>query len=330
MHQDKLKNIIASIPTGQLQSAEIEPFIQQMRKYLIEQALQGEMDAHLGYDRYERHSASNNRKGSSRKTLKTEKGPIAIAVPRDRDGSFEPQIVPKGQTRTRVLDDRIIALYSKGMSSREIRETIKELYDIDASPTLISNVTGRIIHEVIQWQNRPLDSVCPVVFMDCIVVKVQDNQRIVNKAIYVALGINLSGNKELLGLWLAENEREKIWLSVLTELKNRGLEDILIACIDGLKGFPEAIEAVYPNIQVQLCIVHMVRNSLRFVSWKDYKRVAAQLKRFIRRQPSNKPWQRSNSSVQTGRQSIHLLRSCGAAIGIISSRCLIFLMISDE
>ena len=195
-----------------------------------------------------------------------------------RDGSFEPQIVPKGQTRTGVLDDQIIALYSKGMSTREISETIKELYDVDVSATLISNVTGRVINEVIQWQNRPLDAVYPVVFMDCIVVKVRDNQRVVNKAIFVALGINLSGNKELLGLWLAENEGAKFWLSVLTELKNRGVEDILIACIDGLKGFPEAIEAVYPNTQVQLCVVHMVRNSMRFVSWKDYKRVAAQLR----------------------------------------------------
>lgn len=278
MNQDKLKNLIASIPTDQLKSDEIEPFIQQMRKHLIEQALQGEMDAHLGYDRYERHSGTNSRNGSSKKTLKTEKGPIAISVPRDRDGSFEPQIVPKGQTRTGVLDDQIIALYSKGMSTREISETIKELYDVDVSATLISNVTGRVINEVIQWQNRPLDAVYPVVFMDCIVVKVRDNQRVVNKAIFVALGINLSGNKELLGLWLAENEGAKFWLSVLTELKNRGVEDILIACIDGLKGFPEAIEAVYPNTQVQLCVVHMVRNSMRFVSWKDYKRVAAQLR----------------------------------------------------
>ena len=278
MNQDKLKNLIASIPTDQLKSDEIEPFIQQIRKHLIEQALQGEMDTHLGYDRYKRHSGTNSRNGSSKKTLKTEKGPIAISVPRDRNDSFEPQIVPKGQTRTGVLDDQIIALYSKGISTREITETIKELYDVDMSATLISNVTGRVINEVIQWQNRSLDAVYPVVFMDCIVVKVPDNQRVVNKAIFVALGINLSGNKELLGLWLAENEGAKFRLSVLTELKNQGVEDILIACINGLKGFSEAIEAVYPNTQVQLCVVHMVRNSMRFVSWKDYKRVAAQLR----------------------------------------------------
>lgn len=278
MDQNKLKDLIANFPTGQLQSDEIEPFIQQMRKHLIEQALQGEMDAHLGYDRYERHSCTNSRNGSSKKTLKTEKGPIPISVPRDRDGSFEPKIVPKGQTRTGVLDDQIITLYSKGMSTREISETIKELYDVDVSATLISNVTNRIIDEVVQWQNRPLDPVYPIVFMDCIVVKVRDNQRVINKAIFVALGINLSGNKELLGLWMAENEGAKFWLSVLTELKNRGVEDILIACVDGLKGFPEAIGAVYPDTHVQLCVVHMVRNSMRFVSWKDYKRVAAQLK----------------------------------------------------
>ena len=164
------------------------------------------------------------------------------------------------------------------MSTRGISETTKELYDVDVSATLISNVTGRVINEVIQWQNRPLDVVYPVVFMDCIVVKVRENQRVVNKAIFVALGINLSGNKELLGLWLAENEGVKFWLSVLTELKNRGVVEILIACIDSLKGFPEVIEAVYPNTQVQLCVVHMVCNSMCFVSWKDYKRVAAQLR----------------------------------------------------
>ena len=278
MDQDKLKNLIANFMPEKLQGDEIEPFIQQLRKNLIEQALQGEMDAHLGYDRYERHSSTNSRNGCSKKTLKTEKGPIPISVPRDREGSFEPQIIPKGQTRTGVLDDQIISLYSKGMSTREISETIKELYDVDVSATLISNVTNRIINDVVEWQNRPLDPVYPIVFMDCIVVKVRDNQRVINRAIFVALGINLSGNKELLGLWLAENEGAKFWLSVLTELKNRGVEDILIACVDGLKGFPEAIGAVYPETQVQLCVVHMVRNSMRFVSWKDYKSVASQLK----------------------------------------------------
>ena len=278
MNQDKIKDLVDNFPAEKLQSDEIESFIQQMRKRLIEQALQGEMDAHLGYDRYERRSGSNSRNGSSRKILKTEKGPIPISVPRDREGSFEPQIVPKGQTRTGVLDDQIIHLYSKRMSTREISETIKELYDVDVSATLISNVTNRVINEVIQWQNRPLDPIYPIVYMDCIVVKVKDNQRVTNKAIFVALGINMQGNKELLGLWMAENEGAKFWLSVLTELKNRGVEEILIACVDGLKGFPEAIQAVYPEALIQLCIVHMVRNSMRFVSWKDYKAVATQLK----------------------------------------------------
>ena len=185
MNQDKIKDLVDNFPAEKLQSDEIESFIQQMRKRLIEQALQGEMDAHLGYDRYERRSGSNSRNGSSRKILKTEKGPIPISVPRDREGSFEPQIVPKGQTRTGVLDDQIIHLYSKGMSTREISETIKELYDVDVSATLISNVTNRVINEVIQWQNRPLDPIYPIVYMDCIVVKVKDNQRVINKAIFV-------------------------------------------------------------------------------------------------------------------------------------------------
>ena len=233
-----------------------------MRKHLIEEAWQGEMDAHLGYDQYGRHSGTNSQNGS----LKTEKGSIAIWVPRDRDSSFEPRIVFKGQTQTGVLDDQIIALYSKGMTTREISETIKELYNVDVSDTLISNVTTRVTNEVNQWQNHPLDAVYPMVFMDCIDVKVRDNQRVINKATFVALGINLSANKELLSLWLAKNEGTKFWLSALTELKNRCVEDILIACIDALKGFPEAIEAVYPNTQVQLCVVHMIRNSIRFVS----------------------------------------------------------------
>lgn len=275
MNQDKIKDFVDNFPAEKLQSDEIESFIQQMRKRLIEQALQGEMDAHLGYDRYVHSSGSNSHNDSSKKILKTEKGPIPISVPRDRESSFEPQIVPKGQTRTGVLDDQIIHLYCKGMSTREISQTIKELYDVDVSATLISNVTNRVINEVIQWQNRPLD---PIFYMDCIVVKVTDNQRVINKAIFVALGINIQGNKELLALWMAENEGAKFWLSVLTELKNQGVEEILIACVDGLKGFPEAIQAVYPEAPIQLCIVHMVRNAMRFVSWKEYKAVVAQLK----------------------------------------------------
>ena len=278
MEQDKINDIINRLDVEGIKPEEIDTFIMGMRKRLMEKALEGELAAHLGYEKYARDPGSNSHNGKSRKTVKTEKGPITIDVPRDRDGSFEPQLVQKGQRRSGILDQQVIALYSKGMTTREITATIKEMYDVDISPTLVSHITESVIEDVRQWQNRPLDSIYPIVFMDGIVVKVRDGQRIVNKSIHIVLGINLQGKKELLGLWLTENEGAKFWLGILTELKNRGLRDILIACVDGLKGFPEAIEAVYPEAAVQLCIVHMVRNSLKTVSWKDYKGVTEQLK----------------------------------------------------
>ena len=278
MEQDKINDIINRLDVESIKPEEIDTFIMGMRKRLMEKALEGELAAHLGYEKYARNPGSNSRNGKSRKTVKTEKGPITIDVPRDRDGSFEPQLVQKGQRRSGILDQQVIALYSKGMTTREITATIKEMYDVDISPTLVSHITESVIEDVRQWQNRPLDSIYPIVFMDGIVVKVRDGQRIVNKSIHIVLGINLQGKKELLGLWLTENEGAKFWLGILTELKNRGLRDILIACVDGLKGFPEAIEAVYPEAAVQLCIVHMVRNSLKTVSWKDYRQLTSQLK----------------------------------------------------
>lgn len=179
----------------------------------------------------------------------------------------------KGQTRLTQMDDQILALYAKGLSTRDIVEAFKEMYDADVSAQLVSKVTERVLEQVLEWQNRPVDALYPIVCLDCIVLKIRHNKRVVNKSMYLALGINLEGHKELLGLWLAETQGAKFWLSVLTELKNRGLNDILIACVDGLKGFPEAIQAEYPHTKIQLCIVHMVRNSLKYVSWKDYKAV---------------------------------------------------------
>lgn len=279
MEDSKVKELLSTHGLDKLKPEEIEPFITRMRKHLIESALEGELEAHLGYARYERSERStNSRNGKTTKTIKSEKGPITLSVPRDRNATFEPQIIPKGQRRTGVLDDQIIALYAKGMSTREITETIKELYDVDVSPTLISHVTDKVMDEVIAWQNRHLEAIYPIVYLDCIVVKIRESSKVINKSIYVALGVNLEGKKELLGLWLSVNEGARFWLGILTELKNRGLEDILIVCIDGLKGFPEAIEAVYPAAQIQLCIVHMVRNSMKYVSWKDYKKVSSQLK----------------------------------------------------
>jgi transposase-like protein len=177
------------------------------------------------------------------------------------------------------MDDKILFLYAQGMTTREIVTTFKEMYGADVSPALISKVTDAVIEQVIEWQSRPLDPVYPIVYLDCIVVKIRQDKRVINKAIYLALGVNLAGHKELLGLWLTENEGAKFWLGVLTELQNRGVKDILIACVDGLKGFPEAISTAFPHAQIQLCIVHMVRNSMKYVPWKEYKAVAADLKR---------------------------------------------------
>ncbi len=254
--------------------------LQQLTKAVLQRALQAEMTLHLGH---EKHSAVSNkggnaRNGSSAKPIKGEFGTMPIEIPRDRDSSFEPVIIPKGQTRFPGFDDRIISLYSRGLTTREIQGHLEEIYGVEVSPALISTVTDAVAEEVKIWQNRPLDAVYPIVYMDAIRVKARGNGHVVNKAVYLAVGINLDGAKEVLGMWVSENEGAKFWLQVVTELKNRGLQDIFIACVDGLKGFPEAIETVYPKTQVQLCIVHMVRNSLRFVSWKQRKEVAADLR----------------------------------------------------
>ena len=239
------------------------------------------MNEHLGY---EKHSASgrnkkNSRNGYSSKTIRTEEGSLEIITPRDRESSFEPKIIPKNKRSVTGLDEKVIALYAKGQTTRDIAETLKELYDIDVSHAFIAKVTESILEDVNEWQNRPLDSIYPIVFLDCIVVKVHQDKRVINKAVYLALGVNSEGIKELLGLWISENEGSKFWLSVLTELQNRGIQDIFIACVDGLSGFPEAINTVFPKTKIQLCIVHMVRNSLKYVSYKNRKEVASDLKR---------------------------------------------------
>lgn len=254
-------------------------FSRMLKKITVETALNAELDDHLGYDRHQQSDNGNSRNGYSDKRLITEDGQLQVEIPRDRDGSFEPQLVKKYQTRLTAMDDKIHCLYAKGMTTREIASSFKEMYDADVSPTLISKVTNAVIERVIEWQSRPLDPIYPVVYLDCIVIKVRQDKQVINKAIYLALGVNLEGHKELLGMWLSENEGAKFWLGVLTELQNRGVKDILIACVDGLKGFPDAIQAVYPQTQIQLCIVHMVRNSVKFVPWKDYKSVTADLKR---------------------------------------------------
>ncbi len=254
--------------------------LKQLTKLLVEKALDAEMTEHLGHHRHApvANAAGNARNGRSRKTLKGDFGELPIEVPRDRQGSFEPQLIPKHQTRWAGFDDKILSLYARGMTVREIQAHLEEMYGAEISSSLISTVTDAVIEEVKAWQARPLDAVYPIVYLDCIHVKVRDGSVRV-KAVYLAIGVTMAGQKEVLGLWLAQTEGAKFWLQVVTELKNRGVQDIFIACVDGLKGFPEAIETVFPHATVQLCIVHMVRHSLNYVSWKRRLEVAADLKR---------------------------------------------------
>ena len=258
--------------------------LKQLTKALVERALQAELTTHLGYEKHdpEGHNSGNTRNGSSSKRLKGEFGTVEIEVPRDRQASFDPKLVPKGQTRFQGFDDKILSLYARGMTTRELQGHLEEMYQVEVSPTLISNVTDSVIEEVKAWQTRPLDAIYPIAYLDALVVKMRADGRVENRAVYVAIGINLEGQKEVLGLWTSANEGAKFWLQVLTELQNRGLKDIFIACVDGLKGFPQAIETVYPKTTVQLCIVHMVRASLNYVNWKERKLVARDLKSVYR------------------------------------------------
>jgi putative transposase len=257
---------------------------QQLTKAVVERALQGEMTHHLGYEKHspEGKNTGNSRNGKSSKKIRGKRGQIEIDVPRDRASSFEPQLIKKGQTRFDGFDDKIISMYARGMTCREIRAHLQEIYGVEVSPDLISTVTDSVIDEVRTWQSRPLDAVYPILYLDALQVKVKAEGRVSNKAIYLAIGVNMQGLKEVLGMWASETEGAKFWLSIITELKNRGVADIFIACVDGLKGFPEAIEAIYPKTQVQLCLVHLMRFSLAYVSFKDRKAVAADLKAIYR------------------------------------------------
>jgi putative transposase len=258
--------------------------LKQLTKAVLERALEAEMTEHLGYAKHDPagHHQGNPRNGKSRKNLQGDFGELELETPRDRQATFEPKIVSKRQTRWTGFDDKIISMYARGMTTREIQGHLEEIYGIEVSPALISNVTEAVVEEVRLWQMRPLDEVYPIVYLDALMVKVRDEGHIQNQAIYVVLGVNLEGQKEVLGLWVAQSEGAKFWLQVLTELQNRGVKDIFIACVDGLKGFPEAIEAVYPRTEVQLCIVHLVRASLNYVPWKLRKSVVADLQAIYR------------------------------------------------
>ncbi|GAO35422.1 transposase [Sulfuricella sp. T08] len=254
--------------------------LKQLTKKLVERALEAELAEHLGHAKNEpvANPAGNTHNGKSKKTLKGEFGELPIDIPRDCHGSFEPQLIPKHQTRWTGFDDKILSLYARGMTVREIQGHLEEMYGTEVSPSLISSVTDAVIDDAKAWQSRALDTLYPIGYLDCIYVKARDSGAVRVKAVYLALGINLAGEKELLGIWIAQTEGAKFWLQVVTELKNRGVQDIFIACVDGLKGFPEAIEAVFPKTAVQLCIVHLVRYSLNYVSWKLRKAVAADLR----------------------------------------------------
>jgi putative transposase len=278
MNKKELQAIAQAAAKNIKTEEDLNVFRQMLTKITVETALNVELEDHLGFGKGEQSEAGNNRNGYTSKTLQTEDGQFELDTPRDRAGSFEPKLVKKHQRRFTSMDDKILFLYAQGMTTREIVATFKEMYDADVSATLISKVTDAVLEQVVEWQSRPLDAVYPIVYLDCIVVKIRQDKKVINKAVYLALGVNMEGHKELLGMWLSENEGAKFWLNVLTELQNRGVKDILIACVDGLKGFPEAINTAFPQTQVQLCIVHMVRNSLKYVPWKDYKAVTADLK----------------------------------------------------
>jgi putative transposase len=254
--------------------------LKQLQKRLLEKAMGAELTVHLGYGKHDPagKNSGNSRNGSSPKTLKGEFGNLELATPRDRNGTFEPQIVTKGQRRFEGFDQAIISLYSRGLTTREIEGHLLEIYGVEVSPTLVSQVTDAVCADVLIWQNRPLEEVYPIVYFDALWGKVRENGQVAKVAVFLALGITMAGQKEVLGMWAANSEGAKFWLHVLTELKNRGVKDIFIGCVDGIKGFPEAMEVVFPATQVQLCLVHMVRHSLSYVGWKERRAVAADLK----------------------------------------------------
>ena len=276
MELDKtmLDQLTADFKTPQ----DMEKLYSQMLQHMINRSLEAEMQAHLGHERHGR-SNGNARNGKNRKTVQSAVGDLAVETPRDRDGSFEPQLVKKRQVRLAGMEEKILVLYAKGLTTRDIESALMDLYGVTISHSLIAQVTDAVLDEARAWQSRPLEAIYPIVWLDGIVVKVQQNKQVINKSAHVVLGVNLRGEKEVLGLWLAENEGAKFWLSVLTELRQRGVQDIYIASMDGLKGLPEAVNAVFPKTLTQLCIVHLVRASLRYVNAKDSKGVVAALKR---------------------------------------------------
>jgi putative transposase len=252
----------------------------ELTKRLVERAMDAELTDHLGYEPHQEPpgGAGNTRNGGTPKTLLTEHGPVRISTPRDRNGSFEPRLVRKGQRRFRGFDDKILALYSRGLSVRDIRAHLQEIYGVDVGRDLISRVTDAVMDDVREWAKRPLEDVYPIVFLDCLVLKIRENGSVQRRACYLALGVTVDGDRDVLGMWFQETEGAKFWMQVLSELKQRGVQDILICCVDGLTGFPEAIEAIFPKTTVQTCIVHLIRTSLKYVPRREREQVARDLK----------------------------------------------------
>ena len=258
--------------------------LKELTESLLSRALEGEMTHHLGYEKNSPagNNTGNSRNGSTEKTVKTKSGEIAVKVPRDRKAEFEPQILKKYQTRFNGFDEKIISMYARGMTTRDIAAHLKEIYGVDVSAEFISQVTNSVTQEVTEWQNRPLDSIYPIVYLDAMFAKIRDEGQVKNKAVYLAVGVSVEGQKEVLGLWIQQTEGAKFWLQVLSDIKNRGVNDIFFACVDGLKGFTEAIESVFPHTVTQICVVHMIRNSLRFVTWRDRRQLTNDLKQIYR------------------------------------------------
>jgi putative transposase len=280
--KSKLDAALDELVTGKSPEEIVGPggVLKQLTKALLERAMGAELSNHLGYEKHDSagRGSGNNRNGKSRKTVQGDFGAVEIEVPRDRNGSFEPKILPKHERRLQGFDDKILSMYARGMTTRDIQAHLEEIYGVEVSPSLISEVTDAVVDEVRAWQHRPLDPIYMIVYLDALIVKMRHEGRVENRAVFVAIGVNQEGAKEVLGLWSSATEGAKLWLQILTEIRNRGVQDILIACVDGLKGFPEAIATVYPKAEVQLCIVHMVRNSLAYVNWKERKRVAHDLR----------------------------------------------------
>jgi transposase-like protein len=277
---EKAKELVGLLAQECGSMQDIQNLLKHLFKGTVEEMLESEMDEHLGYDKHSPLGdlSGNNRNGYNKKTIQTQLGKAEIKIPRDRNGEFEPQLIEKYQNKSDGLEEKIIAMYAKGMSTRDIEDHLRDIYGIDASPALISRITDKVLPAVQEWQSRPLDAIYPIVFLDGIVYKVKKDSKVINKCFYTVLGINMDGRKEILGMWITENESASFWASVCNELRNRGVEDILIACRDNLSGFSSAIDATFPRTEQQLCIIHQIRNSTKYVSYKDLKAVIADLK----------------------------------------------------